>query len=184
MAVGRADEVIHAPGQLCINPTDLTIPFPHGGTAIGEVAEIIYSVEELRHVIPAEEFGSEPVEVIEGGKIVTLSCFLRGFDVDAMQTAFQDAAQSVKTKKATIEFPGATPAGHLMSDDSVVLLFSPRSTEDVPAVILYRALPHLQETADMRFSFDQELGMPVIFQGVRDASSRVSSMKLLEDITL
>jgi len=179
-----ASEILNIPGRLIVDPTTLALASApnFGGTPIGNAAEIILRVDHTDFEHPAEEYGSEIVEVTQGGDNILIGCFLRGFDKDAVTKVWKGATVSTLTGKPMITFPGA--AGGLGSSRSVRLLYAPENTEEHPAVLLFRAIPLLAEAAQLRFSRSRsnEFGTPAIFRGIRDTSGRLAQIRLLEDM--
>ena len=47
------------PGKLAINCTDLSLPYPHGGTALGSVADAFVTASQPVQYVTAEEWGVE-----------------------------------------------------------------------------------------------------------------------------
>ena len=186
MSTAVANEILHVPGHLIKNPTNLTAPPDFGGTELGNTAEIVLRVVHRSLELRGEEYASEIVEIIEGSDDIAIACFLRGFDKDALTTIFRNSSISTKTDKPIITWPGATAPSTLGSSKAFKLLFAPDSTEAVPGLILYNAIPLVQEVAEMRFAFDlsDELGVPVIFRAIRNTPGKLAQMALLEDMSL
>ena len=71
--------------RICINPTDLSLDFPHGGTALGMGAEIEFRPQHRDGLVTAQEFGGENIEVIEGAERAIVGAIMRGIDDDAFK---------------------------------------------------------------------------------------------------
>lgn len=183
MSAPAARAVVHAPGRLVVGPTDLTLAFPYGGTALGLSAEVTFRPGLRTRSVRAEEFGGETIEVIYAGETAVLGALVRGWDSDALQRAWLNTTAGVSGERYA-EYPGTSRAGTLASSRSVVLLFAPRDEDRTPALILYRALPLVDEAAALRFSFRDELVVGTLWQGIRDASARVYRIGRLEDLAL
>lgn len=187
MSAAVASEILHVPGRLIVNPTTLALASApdFGGTPIGNAAEVVVRIDHRDHLVRAEEFGNEIVEVVEAGEDFVMAMFLRGFDVDAMLTVFENSVKSSLTGKPVVSYPGSSiPAGSKGSDRAVRLLYAPENTEEHPAVLMYRGIPLLEEAAQIRFgrSLSREFGTPAIFRGIRDSSNRLYQIALLEDL--
>ena len=189
MTTPVASNIIHIPADLIKDPTSLdpsTAP-DFGGTILGNVSEVVLRVTHRQEALRAEEYANEVVEVVEGSDDVVLGAFLRGFDKDAIQTIFRDADQSSLTGQARVQFPGATTrASSFGSDRAIKLLLAAKNYEEHPSLIIYNAIPLLDEAAQLRFSFNNtnEYGLPVVFQGIRDSSAKIAQHRLLEDLDL
>ena len=184
----QPSDIIHIPGRLIADPFDLSpASAPNfGGTPLGNVAEIVIRVTHFQEALRGEEFASEIIDVVEGADDIAVGAFLRGFDRDAITRIFSDATVSTLTGKPQIELPGVSKRGSFGSDNSFVLLFAPENFEEHPALLMYNAIPLVEETIQLSFSFDlsKEFGIPVLFQGIRDSSNRIAHLKLLEDLAL
>ena len=184
MATADSSNLIYVPGRLVKPPTDLSAAFPYGGTALGSAAEIIFQPNLETHEIRAEEFGGEIIERLYGTETALLGALMRGYDDDALAAIFQDTAAGGKTGARVVSFPGSTRAGSLGSALSFKLFFAPLDEEHHPALLIYKAIPLIEASARLRFSAGEEWGYPVMFQGIRDGSSRVYAMGRMEDLTL
>ena len=171
-------------GRLIKDPTDLTLTDGiFGGTQLGLVKQKVIRVVTRTKVIRAQEFGSIPVETIRGAHEIALLCELRGWDSDAISAIFPDVTTATASGRPRINFPGSTRAGAKGTDDAFSLLFAPRNTEEHPALILYKAIPMLAESMELRMG-RQELSMPVVFMATRDPDSpaKMAEMGLLTDL--
>ena len=183
MATADPRLVKHAFGRLCIAPTNLAAAFPHGGTALGLTAEVNFRPVQRMREVRAEEFGGEVVEIIVGREDVVLAATIRGWDSDALQRVFVRTAAGTSGERV-VSYPGSVRAGTLGSDRSVVLLFSPRNTEHHPAILIYRAVPIVDESVSIPLAQKREIVAQVVFRGIRDASDRVYACGRLEDLSL
>ena len=204
MSVGSARKVMRIAGNLCINPTDIsdTAQFPYGGTALGVTrgAEFRFGIKSA--IVTAEEWGGQPVETVYGGEVAIFAFVLREFDNDAIATVFPNTSVGSTSGDRVIEGAvigaGVNRAGYLMSNQSVSLLFAPQvekttatpgsSTyipyDEQPMVLVRVAIPMLEETATLQLSLAQEIGMPVVFQGIPDANGKVYEIGKRGDLTL
>jgi len=184
MATPDPTKIIHAPGELVLTPTDLTDTVAAGGTLLGVVAEIIFRPNLLRRDLTAEEFGSEVLDIVEAGEQAVLAVLLRSFDGDAVSTVFKETSTGSGTGDTGIDYPGTLRAGTLGSARGVKLLFLPDSSDEVPAILLYNAIPLVAETAEVQLEMDSELTIPAIFHAARDGTGRVYQFKKMEDMVL
>ena len=184
MALPDATKILRVPGQLCINPTNLGIAFPHGGTAIGVASQmrILTGLEESR--VTAEEFGGQAVEAVLGKRDFFISALLRQWDNDALAMLFGSDASAGASGDKVINWPGTDRGGYKLSSRSVKLCFTADRFTEQPSVLIYKAIPLYAEQEALRLTVLRELAMPVVFLGVRDGSSRVASMGLLSDLSL
>jgi hypothetical protein len=184
MALANSGDVLRVGGRLCSGPTDLSAAFPHGGTALGMVSEVLFRPNLKRAEITAEEFGGEPVEVVVTSETCVFGCLLRGIDSDAWNLAFEDTTVGSGSGKPVVDYPGSTRAGALGSSRSAKILWSPDDIQSDPAILLYKAIPILDETAELALSISQEMVVRVVFQGIRDGSGNVYQIGRLEDLTV
>lgn len=168
-------------GWLCKNPTNLSIPFPHGGTPIGLVRDGAFRPGIRTRIITAEEFGGTAVEGIYAGESCVLTCLLREFDEDAMVSVFPNYTTVVRY--APGDDRDVRP-GNLSTDRKIALLFSPRDLDDNPFIILYVAMPLVQEAMELQLMLSTEATMAVMFQGIPDGAGRCYEMGDRTEITL
>lgn len=186
--------VIRAPGRLAINPTNLALAWPHGGTGLGATNKVVLISYGASYPVTIEAFGGEPVDYLEKGEVWGMGFIVRAWDPTALATIFPNTSVGAVSQKRGVSAPGTVRAGNWVSDRSVKLVFTPEgathaqsSTQqdvDVPFVVLYKALPLLQAQAELMFSRTEELKVPALFMGVRDASARTVVIRPRADISL
>jgi hypothetical protein len=192
MATADISEALRVPGRLIKNPTDLTAARPGGGTDLGEVADIVFLVGQKHGVIVAEEFGGQVVEDVMAGESAVLTAVLRQFDEDALGSVFPNAAAGSVTGKRKIEYaPGKTSGGYklpgtMRSTLAFKLVFWPDDVLRHRFLVLYKAMPMVDESAKLQFHMNAEVGIPVVFQGIPDTANsyRTYDIGFRRDITL
>lgn len=194
MATVDARKVLRAPGRLAYGCTNLALAWPHGGTGLGNVRGIVLRYARTDFRVTAEEFGFEPVEVIQGGESWSVGAVLRDADDDAYSKLFPNTAAGTTTQHKVVTAPGSVRAGALGSARGVVLVFTPEgathakaaATPDVavPFVVLYRAIPMVEESAEVALTRSADVALPAIFVGIRDSSDRMLAMGRRADLTL
>lgn len=185
MAISDALEALAIPGRLVSNPTQpgLALAYPHGGTALGLTRSAALREINVRVPITAEEFGTEIVDYVDGGKSYIFAAILESWDNDAIQAIFPDATVG-GSGVAGYDRPGTTRAGSLLSDRSLVLLFSPFDTVNHNAVVFYRALPIMEDPSEFPLQLATPFGLPLLFASIRNTSGNAVSVRPLADITL
>jgi hypothetical protein len=183
MAQSNVVNVLYTPGKLCKNPTNLALPFPHGGTELGLVRQVVIARTHTEARITAEEFGSEVVENIYLGEVWTVGFRLRTYDNDAIADLFPNTTVGTSGNRV-ISHPGSNRAGRLESQDAVKLCFSPLNAETHPMLLMYRAIPMLEETVEFNVSMAEPLEFGCIFLGIRDGTNRVIAFGMKGDLTL
>lgn len=188
MALPNVQDVLQVPGRLSYNPTSLSLDYPHGGTALGIVRQISVRPAVAHQEIKAEEFGVETVDILYIGEAWVLTAILRSFDNDMLGVVWANTKTPGTSGKRTVEYPGtgASPvrAGSLVSNRSVKLVFTPDDTQHHPMLILYRALPMIQESTEISLALNLKFEIAVAFVGIRDASGRIVAFGMKEDLTL
>jgi hypothetical protein len=186
MAQATGKDIVLNRVKLCINPTDLSTAFPHGGTAIGEVRDLVFRSQVVHHESKAEEFGQETVEYVTAGQRAIVAGVARGFDNDMVSKIYINSAEGTTTQDQRVAYPGsgAKKAGRKRSDDSVVLVASPEDTEHGVAVILFKALPLLDATAALNMHRTEEMGTAFLFAGIRNTNGKVYQLGRLADLDL
>lgn len=171
MAAEDLTRIVAVPARLCVGPTDLSLPFPHGGTALGATRALAFSPSYRFGEVPYECLGGEPGELVYLGASGKLAAVLRGLDPDAVATVFPTATSGPATKEPgkTIDYPGSVHPGAFRSGSSVALLASPED-DTAPAVYLPRAVPFVDPGALFAFQRGVFLELAVGFLALRRAS--------------
>ena len=186
MAIGSTTNIIRGPIQLCKAPTDLSLSFPHGGTALGlSNKDIVLVPTVARERIQAEEFGSEIVDEVYLGETWVLTGILREWDDDLISDIFLNTKVGSVTGKRVIEFPGTRKAGRFRSQDAIKLCASPlREPTNNPMVIFYNAIPMIEETAAFNFQLKSNLEFGFVFLALRDTQGRSIQIGFKDDLSL
>lgn len=173
------------PARVCHSPTDLSTPFPHGGTALGNVRAIVFRPNIKVRTITAQEFGGAVVEAIAGGGAAVLALALRDFDADALALLFGAAAGPAGGTLVTDDVTGdSARAGRLLSTRAKKLFVSPLAIDQDPGLYLPLAIPCVERTAALAWSWAEEYSTPALFLAVPDATGRTWRHALRGDITL
>jgi len=181
--MGTGANPLRKPGRLCHTPTDLSAAWPHGGTGLGNVtAAKLYVQTTGSRVVVAEEFG-EVVETIKGGRSVWLAVSLRDWDADSLALVWSKTAGSI-SGNPLLSIPSTPRAGRLGSSDAKKILWTPRDQTNGVAVLLYAAIPELDEELVVRFSVFSEMMQAVVFRAVRNSSDNIAQIGTLADFTL
>jgi len=194
MAADDPRRLLRVPGRLAFGCDDLTAAWPHGGTGIGSAIGVQLQSQGGSFPITSEAMGGEPVEFIERGQIWGLACTLRSWVDDVLDLIFPNTSAGTTTQRQVIADPGTVRAGNWMSGRGVVLVFTPEGAThaksatapdvDAPFAVLYRAIPLIQESAELRLEQDAFLGVPALFAGIRDGSGRTIKIGPRKDIAL
>lgn len=188
MAAPDLTRVFRVPGRLVSGPTAVTGSYPYGGTGLGLTGQARLRIETFARELTAMEFGAERVERTELGQRVGLACVLRDWDDDALAAVFGPVgatAAGTASARRVITYPGATfRAGQRSAANGIKLLWAPDDPGHHPAVLLYRAMPHPEATAELVLRLDAALEVGVVFSAVRDGTGRLYQLGPLEDMTL
>jgi hypothetical protein len=167
MATADVRTVLRIPSKLCANPTDLTGTFPYGGTALGLTARAAFRPKALYSPITAEEHGGLVVDGLYCGEQAMLTCFLRGWDSDAIATCFPNTSIGGVTGRRYIRYEpgvsGQNRAGYRLSNLAIKLFLSPEAGQYAPGVLIYSAVPQWDEGAEIALRDTQEATLPIVF---------------------
>lgn len=89
MAPGKSSRTIRASGRLVVGPTDLSTAYPYGGTEVGRTQLVVVQSHGEFYRVEGEGIG-KATDVLEGSQRHTFSCFLRGWDDDAVDLLLND----------------------------------------------------------------------------------------------
>ncbi len=177
----------NVPGQFAVDCTDLSTDYPHGGTALGKVRDVILTVDAPIQFARFEEYGQEIVEGYHGGEAFAFTAFMRQWDDDAYASCFLNTSTGSPSGKSVVESPGTDRAGTRLSANSRVLVFSPIDVDTDPVVVFYKAMPMVKQTADLNLELGgrvKEFGLPMVWVALRDASGQTMKMGRRSDITI
>lgn len=184
MATPSALEALRVPGRLCVDPSDLTTAFPHGGTGLGLMRDHRYLPGVKTAIVTAEEFGGVPVDSYHLGDAPTLLAFLRDWDVDAIQKIHPSGTTGATSGDGfiSVDVNSSARAG-LQISTTFKLYFSPLDDQN-PAVYFPLVFAHIDAAAEMQLAVNEEAGLAVVFVAMPDTNGRLVQVGLPEDITL
>jgi hypothetical protein len=165
----------------------LTTAFPHGGTALGITRDAEFRFNHRHHIVTAEEWGNSPCEVLDCGEGAILACVLREFDNDMLAKVFLNTATGASSGDKTLSFGpvlATNKPGYRLSVKGFKLLFSPRSVDTHPHILIYNAAPVMEDAALIQMSLAEEMGVAAAFIALPDATGRVYAIGKREDLSL
>lgn len=183
MATADIKNIVRLRGRLVKDPTNLSTAFPHGGTALGLARDMVFRFGFKTTFVHAEEFGAR-VETIFAGETAVFAAVLREFDKDAVSAIFPNTGASGALIKGNASGSGINRAGTLLSSKSFKLLFSPTAVDHHQFVVIYKAVPMLEETAEFQMSLGDEVGIAVMFQAIPDSAGKLYQIGKKADISL
>lgn len=192
MAAASPLQALRVPGALAAEIGgqifDFSTVFPHGGTALGLVRDVVWRRTEGRVLITAEEFGVEVVDAIYGGEVHVLALALRGWDDDGANLVFPNTELGTTSGRRGAIYPGPRAPGASRVADAVRLIFTPDDTANHQAVYFRAAIPLLAETLEVPLGRkgDQEVLLKCVFQATRRnfGDGSAVQVELLEDLTV
>jgi hypothetical protein len=185
MAAGNASRILRAQGRLVVNPTDLTLAYPYGGTEVGKTRLVVLASLGTSFPVTCEGLGGEPSDILEGPARFVFSCFLRGWDDDAVRLFFADNyVQGSKTGHSVIREPGNRFGGASAVPRAVSLLYVPDDVEHAPACLIYRGIPDWSDGAEILWRRQDELGIPLAVECIRGATAKILEIGRLADLSL
>jgi len=186
MATGNVRNILRLRGRLCYGATNLTTDYPHGGTALGLVRDMIFNFGAKTTLSTAEEWGGVVSKAFYTGERPFLAAVLRDFDNDSLNAIFPNTTAGSSSGDRYVTYgPGASGVnrpGYDLTNKQIKLVFSPTAADRHPFIILYYAIPALEETAALNLSLSQEVGIGVAFWGGVDSSGRTYAIGKREDI--
>lgn len=184
MAAGESVRTIRAPGRLVVNPTQAlaSATCPYGGVEVGKAIGCVLLPMDRPFAVVAEGL-DEPIDILRGGSDAVFTCLLRGWDDDAIaQFRSGGYTPGAQSQHAMYSVPKTNVAGTSMLDRAVRLLYVPDDTLHVPALIMYRAVPHWQEGAQIPLQRGADFVLPITFRCLRDATDRIFVLSRLHDL--
>lgn len=183
MVAGTAASIIRAPGRIVIGPTDLSTVYPYGGTQIGLAKEVEFVAQGTPFRVECEALG-EASDILEANKRFSFSCFLRGWDDDAVEQMLAGGyAAGATSQHATFAEPGNVPGASSIGR-AVILLFVPDDIVHVNSLLIYRGVPDWTEGAQLAFQRGAEFGIPLTVDCLRDSNGNMLALERFSDLSL
>lgn len=174
---------IFAPSRICINPTDLSAAWPHDGTDLGYVRNVVATCEAEQREIVAAEWGREVVDAVEGGEVWRVSFALRGASPTALASVFLGFDALGTDGWGRMIHPSATRLpGRTRAQDAVALLVEPLDPDNGPCTYLAGAIPKRAAQLDMTCALREELSYGASFVAGRAANGLSTFHGLLADL--
>lgn len=187
MAAPSTSKIFRFPGRLIKSPTSLSAVAPYGGTELGIARNMVFRLGIKTTPSQAEELG-RTVAVTLVGEEAVLACVLRTYDNDAISTLFPNTTAPTLGRHRLIDGrasgSGINRAGYNLAGKAVALLFVPKAVEEHPAILIYNAVPVIDEAAELQASIGAEFGIACMFKALPDSTGRDYSIGSLSDLTL
>ena len=186
MAAGNIARVMRASGRLIANPTedfdDGT--YPYGGTELGKVSQAILQPLGTNFLVWDESRG-EVIDVLESNSRHIFGCFLRGWDDDAVESLLSDGFEAGHASShAMYSVPGFVTPGQTARGRGLTIAYIPDDEVNVNGLILYNAIPSWTEGAELAFSRNSELGIPLTCECLRDEFGNILRIGRTVDLPL
>lgn len=177
--------VLRAPATIVINPSNLANDSPFGGVLAGRSRDVAMVEQGGPGRRIESELLGEATDVLEGPNVTSFGCFLRGWNDDAVEQFLADGYEvGTGTGRATYTSPGARVPGQSAVDRAVKLLIVPDNVDDAPALLLHRFVPFWDSEAQLAWSRQSELGIPMAGECLRGANGRIFDLARLADLSL
>ena len=121
-------------------------------------------------VLVAEEWGT-PIASITKREYAVMAGVLRSFDSDMYSVLLPNVEIGESTKRLVIAglVNSGNRTGYDMSGKAVKLLFSPFAVNDVPMILLYNAIPQVDDAAKLSLQIGDEYGLAFMFLAAPDS---------------
>jgi hypothetical protein len=183
MVAPNIDNLYRSPGRLVKNPTALQSPYPHGGVELGIARDILFRPKIQTETLIAEEFKTA-VEVVFTGQMAVIAGVMRTWDNDMMTTLFYGQQIDSRGNIGLNYNASGNRAGKALSSKGIVLLFSPMAVDAQKHILIYNAVPVVDEAFEMKVSLAEELGIPFFFQALPDVYGRVYAVDFRANLSL
>lgn len=182
------EKMLRAAGRLCVNPTDLSTAYPHGGEDLGNVRAIACRPVLKYYRVRAEEFGGRVVEATRLCRGEVLAVIFRGATNKALEVLYPNSEAGGTTGdrlvySALIDDDNERD-GLRMSAKAVSLCFSPTDRAH-PTVLFQKALPMLEESAELALQTSRDYEHAAVFEAIPLVSGgRPWQLGRWQDITI
>lgn len=182
---------------------DLTAAYPYGGTEMGlcRSAAFVWGIKYAP--IQCEEFGGIATEFMYLSETAVLSAVLREYDDDMIKTVFHSSNEGMNGttgKKVTVSGKpvvraglsskvatsgiGNTYPGQIVSALHKSILFVPDDTENHEFLLMYNAMPMVQEASDMKMTAAEWAEVGVVFHAIPDSTGKLYEFGRITDIPI
>lgn len=182
MATEDLAQVFRVPVRLAYAPTQagLLAAFPHGGTALGAITDVVLSQVLAERIVTAWELG-RAVGMLRGLELWRLACALEQDDPDAIALLFTTASASAGYSGArTIQ---ATSPGYVAATALSPIVVSPLDPRHRGA-ILHAPIAEVGPPRRLELAHGRRCEIAMQFLCGVDAAGKAISIDRLEHITL
>lgn len=186
MVAGKVQNILRSPGRLVVNPSTAfdTSSFPYGGLEIGKANAAVLQPLGTSFRPWYESLG-EVGDVLEADNRYVFTCFLRGWDDDAVRELLAAGYHLGGLTQHSVFFePGEATPGASALKRAIRLLFVPDNQIHNPALFIYRGVPDWEEGAEIAYQRAEEHGIPLSVECVRDVNGNILRMGRLQDLPL
>lgn len=173
-----------ATGRLAYGCNDLSAVWPHGGTGLGLVGNIVLSPPSNFRQHLSEGINSTWSVQHMGGDLIMGALIESWDDNDALAKLWPNV--DAGATKQILKWPGTDFLPGTISDAMALapLVFTPRDQTQPNAILIYKAAILHDVNLQLRLSSWRFLNYPVVFVALPDASGRLGEMGLLAELTL
>lgn len=184
MATANVRNIIRLPGRICYGATNLNAAFPHGGTALGICRDMVFNFGYKTDVATAEEFGGVVTKAYYAGEKPYMAAVLREFDNDALSKVFPNTSVGTVTQDRVVnlEADAGNRAGYDLTTGTYKLIFSPFAATRHPFIVIYYAIPALEESAQLNMSLTKEVGIGVVWWAGLNSGNQCYSIGKAADL--
>lgn len=184
---------LRQPGELVVDPTNLSTAFPYGGTRLGYTEDGMRLRPQFKVEPISGEPGEDAYQYLYLGGSMRISGTLLQWDDDTVQRAFPGGLTTAGTYERVIQYPGTLAPGAKMSDVAVKFLWVPNDRTHGKLVLARKAFAMIEEGADIPWSRQKTTGFRVTIFPLPDTAiassdgrynSRILSVGFLEELTL
>lgn len=160
MSLADVQRLIRLPGRLIASPTDVSLAFPYGGTALGLHQGGHFVPKRTYRDIRAQEWGQTVASLIVGEDFY-LGAILRGFDPSAVALFFGSETSPSSPPSGETYAARTSRIGSYVAD--VPVLHIPL---DVTAQAVYfpRGIPQIEAAARINLQLTSDAETAVIFK--------------------
>ena len=179
---------------------NLTAAFPYGGTEIGFCRPATFLWGIKYSPVEAEEFGGATVEYIHMTESAVFTAVLRDYDEDMVETIFpnfasgtDDGVKKTDSTSTTSGHPvikgqahsGATTkqGAPLASTKAGKLLFAPDDADNHEFLVMYNALPMVNESTQLMLTASEWAEIGVVFHALPDSSGKIYQFGRRTDVS-
>lgn len=177
MADLKPEDVLNIPGRIALSPTDLSAAYPHGGSAVGIIGDVVYEPNYQYRPFLMREGGKRGFDLIEVPSDGMLTVLCRQWDPEVIGSIYP--ASTTQTDGSELgRVTGSS--NRFIGSNGIKIAYSPLD-ETKKGVLFYHAIPTIMRLR-LAFARNIETVHLASFYLLRDSSDRYAAVETMANL--